>query len=114
MDKVCERHPTEMRTRIAILDTGCDIDAACIVNLLDGEARLEGHWHDWAGNSGFPVDEDAQRHGTTLIALLLRVARHAEVFVGRIAKDKSCLEGATENIVKVGSLNTRSPIIKLT
>ncbi|RMJ16652.1 hypothetical protein CDV36_003673 [Fusarium kuroshium] len=65
----------------------------------NGEARLQGHWCDWAGKSTHPIDEDAQQHGTSTAALLLRVARHAEVFVGRVAKDQKHLNGATNNIV---------------
>ncbi|RSM17130.1 hypothetical protein CDV31_004023 [Fusarium ambrosium] len=105
MDWVREKHlkekteTTEKRVRIAILDTGCSMDADCIVTLANGEARLQGHWCDWAGKSTHPIDEDAQQHGTSTAALLLRVARHAEVFVGRVAKDQKHLNGATNNIV---------------
>ncbi len=89
--------------RIAILDTGCDVDDPCVMSLADAERRLVGHWHDWAGGSPVPVDEDVNRHGTSTAALLLRVASHAEVFVGRIAKDSRDLNRAMQNIVDVSS-----------
>lgn len=106
MDRTCEEHPTENKVRVAILDTGCDLDANCIANLSDGEARLVGHWKDWAGGSANPIDDDPQRHGTSVVSLLLRVARHTEVFVGRIARDQAGLNGATDNIVKVRKTNS--------
>jgi len=76
------------------------VAADCIVNLSDGEARLEGHWKDWAGNSPCPIDEDPGQHGTSAVALLLRVARHAEIFVSRIARDQDELKGAEDSIAK--------------
>ncbi len=63
--------------------------------------RLEKHWRDWAGASACPVDDDPEKHGTSVVALLLRVARHAEVFVGRIARDQAGLGGAADNIAEV-------------
>ncbi|KAL8364562.1 hypothetical protein RB595_003717 [Gaeumannomyces hyphopodioides] len=99
MDRICEKHPTKNKVRVAILDTGCDVNADCIVNLSDGEARLEGHWRDWVAASTSPIDDDPKRHGTSVVSLLLRVARHAEIFVGRIARNQAGLNGATDNIV---------------
>lgn len=101
MDKIRRQHPAKNKVRVALLDTGCDLDAECIVNLVDGESRLIGHWKDWAGNSTFPVDDDPKRHGTMTTALLLRVARHAEVFVARIAKDQVELRTSMKNIASV-------------
>jgi hypothetical protein len=65
------------------------------------EARLVGHWHDWAGDSQEPIDEDPTSHGTALVALLLRVAIHAEIFVGRVVKDKNGLYHAEKSISEV-------------
>ncbi|KAE8447647.1 hypothetical protein EG329_010618 [Mollisiaceae sp. DMI_Dod_QoI] len=90
--------PTARRVKIAILDTGCDLDASCLINLGCTEARLIDHWHDWSGTSKVAIDEDPGKHGTALVALLLRVALHAEVFVGRVAKDEGELGHATEKI----------------
>jgi hypothetical protein len=99
--KIAVKYPTAQRVRIAILDTGCDPGADCIVGLPGAEARLVGHWYDWAGDSGKPIDEDTSKHGTALVALLLRVALHAEVFVGRVAKDKNGLQDAAKKISDV-------------
>ncbi|KAB5536136.1 peptidase S8/S53 domain-containing protein [Coniochaeta sp. 2T2.1] len=97
---ICVEYPTKTKVRVAILDTGCDVAANCIVNLGDGEARLEGHWKDWVGASTLPIDDDPKQHGTLAVSLLLRVARHTEVFVARIARDQEGLKVATDNIVK--------------
>lgn len=67
----------------------------------DAEARLNDHWKDFWENSANPVDGDKKKHGTALAALLLRVASHAAVFVGRIAKNQAGLSSATKNISKV-------------
>ena len=95
--------PAAPRVKIAILDTGCDLDASCLLHLGRSDARLKNHWYDWSGNSKEPIDQDPARHGTALVALLLRVALHAEVFVGRVAKDESELgrARAAENISTV-------------
>jgi hypothetical protein len=103
MGRVRERHPTKKVVRIASLDTGCDTGAACIVNLANGEARLKGHWRDWTDNSTDPIDEDPQQHGTSVAAILLRIAGNGEVFVGRVTKNQRDLNGATANIVNVRS-----------
>ncbi len=53
-----------------------------------------------------PIDEDPEQHGTAAVALLLRVARHAEIFVGRIAKNQAGLNEAEDNIVEVRTTNS--------
>lgn len=93
--------PRSYRPRIAILDTGCDTGAQCIMTLPDGERRLNGRWADWVGGSQDPVDEDDGQHGTALAALALRVAAHADIFIGRIARGTADLNGSTRNIVEV-------------
>ena len=102
IDRLLIQHKPKRRVRIAILDTGCDPGEPCIVSLPRAEDRLSGkHWKDWVSGKVQPIDEDHGAHGTSTVALLLRVARHAEVFVGRIARDKHGLRGATNNIVEV-------------
>lgn len=105
--------PQAETVRIAILDTGCDLDASCIAGMPDAETRLNGHWKDFWETSAKPLDEDKKQHGTALAALLLRVAFHAAVFVGRVAKNEAGLSQATQNISQVkGAVYYASKIIK--
>ncbi|KAL7819526.1 serine protease [Trichoderma aethiopicum] len=84
--------------RVAVLDTGCDLDAPCIAGMPGAIARLAHHWHDFQDSSPEPIDEDLHQHGTALTAVLLRVALHADVFVGRVAKHEKGLFQSTQNI----------------
>ncbi|RYP49320.1 hypothetical protein DL768_004945 [Monosporascus sp. mg162] len=90
--------------RIAVLDTGCNPDcpaSSWFKAMPDEASRIEnGHWHDFVGESAQPVDEDRNAHGTAVVSLLLRVARHADVFVGRIAKNSESLIHAASNVAK--------------
>ena len=63
--------------------------------------RLDTHWHDFQEASPEPIDEDMNQHGTALTALLLRVALHADIFVGRVAKHEKGLVESTQNISRV-------------
>ncbi len=38
MDVISKSHPAKSKVRVAVLDTGCDLDEECIIDLLDGEA----------------------------------------------------------------------------
>lgn len=88
--------------KVAILDTGCDIDHA-FFNGPGDEHRdnLLGRWWDCLNESEEPVDDDCDRHGTALTALMLRLAPGAEVYVVRIAKNMAGLSAAEATIAKV-------------
>ncbi|KAL7810618.1 serine protease [Trichoderma gracile] len=88
----------ENNVRVAVLDTGCDLDAPCIAGMPGAIGRLTHHWHDFQEASSEPIDEDPKQHGTALTALLLRVALHADIFVGRVAKHEKGLSQSTHNI----------------
>lgn len=98
VEDFAKRFKTKTKVKIAILDTGCDVSAPCIG--ATGEARLTGRWFDCAGNAEKPVDDDQQKHGTAVTGLLLRVAKHASVYVIRVAKDSTSL--VADNVAKVG------------
>lgn len=98
MEGFAKRFRTKDKVRVAILDTGCDVSTPCICST--GEARLKGRWFDCAGDAEEPVDDDQQKHGTAVAGLLLRVAKHASVYVIRVAKDSTSL--VADNVAKVG------------
>jgi len=72
--------PGKRRVRIAILDTGFDRkDLAILANV----ERIKG-MRSWV--DGGKADEDIIGHGTHTIALLLKMAPEADIFVARVAK----------------------------
>lgn len=95
--------PPQEKVKIALLDTGCDPDQPCILGITSAESRLCRHWHDWAGDSVHPIDQDSSKHGTVLFALLMRIAPHAEIFVGRVAKSKGGIQTSADSIAEVSS-----------
>lgn len=86
--------------RVAVLDTGCDVEHTFFSGPGDGQAhRLDGHWFDCLGESNEPIDEDLGRHGTAMVALLLRLLPHAEIYVVRVARGmKSDAESGVEGL----------------
>ena len=60
-----------------------------------------GRWYDCVDGASEPIDEDPTRHGTALLALLLRLVPNAVVYAIRIAKDVEHLAEADQNIAKV-------------
>jgi hypothetical protein len=88
--------------KVAIFDTGCDIDHA-FFNGPGNEHRdnLLERWWDCLNESEEPVDDDCDRHGTALTALMLRLAPGAEVYVVRVAKNRAGLSAAKATIAKV-------------
>ncbi|KAJ5174596.1 subtilisin-like protein [Penicillium canariense] len=91
------------RVRIAILDTGYD-DNAPIFFSSGVEGRLKG-WKDWVDGSGQP--EDCHGHGTHLVALVLKCAPEADIYVARIAKSPIELLDSSENVAKAISWASR-------
>lgn len=90
-----------------MLDTGCDIEADYFNGPGAGQdERLEGHWVDYMEESNDMVDEDPDKHGTAMVALLLRLLPHAEIFVFRVAKNKDDLGTAQKRIALVTRLQS--------
>ncbi|KAM0561993.1 hypothetical protein ACHAPJ_002435 [Fusarium lateritium] len=80
--------------RIAILDTGYDPEAT-FFGLPDRRRHMKG-WRDWAGDSQLPTDENG--HGTHTVALVMKVSPFADMYVARVARDRSSLKSCTRNI----------------
>lgn len=92
--------------RIAVLDTGCDINDPYFSGPgIEHADDLTDRWHDFLDQSTEPVDEDVGGHGTALTCLLLRLAPGATVYVLRVARDSSSLSAAKDVIAKVSRSN---------
>jgi subtilisin family serine protease len=87
------KHPI----KIAILDTGYDEEADFF--LPRERSRQVRDWKDFASNSSSPEDFDG--HGTHVVALAMKMAPFADIYVARVAQDTKKLQGAGENIAKV-------------
>jgi hypothetical protein len=87
--------------RIAVLDTGLNLAHSHFMTYPSEMRRIKGHWQDFVESQKKPVDEDKGQHGTMVALLLLRVAKHAEIFIARIASTSSELQGSGDNIAKV-------------
>lgn len=84
--------------RIAVLDTGCSIDAP-FFDFVGQRRRIKG-WRDWVEHSTSPTD--CHGHGTHLVTLLLQVAPHAEIFIARVAGSSQTLYKSDANVSEVG------------
>ncbi|KAF4447058.1 serine protease [Fusarium austroafricanum] len=101
--------PSSKPVRVAILDTGCDINDHYFCGVgVDRVEDWEGLWHDCLGESSEPLDEDKGRHGTAVACLLLQLAPKSEIFVVRIAKDSSGLSEAHQAIAEAILLAVKS------
>jgi hypothetical protein len=97
--------PSRRPVRIAILDTGYD-DQTIFFENAQRRRRVKG-WRDWAEKSETPVDENG--HGTHTLALLMKVAPMADLYVARIAKDRTSLKSAVNSVSEVCSQLVSSP-----
>ncbi|KXX82245.1 Ankyrin-3 [Madurella mycetomatis] len=88
------------RVKIVVLDTGCRTDGAWFNTWTEEASRISDtdHWRDFAANELLPVDEDG--HGTAVVTTLLRTARNAEIFVGRVAAKRSDLANCAQNVAE--------------
>lgn len=103
-ENVQENQPPGVQSKcvkIAVLDTGCDLDGSLFNGEPSYEARVKHNWTDWAGSSSDPVDESKSKHGTAVSSLLLRLAPTAEIYVMRIARFEEDIESSGEAIGKV-------------
>lgn len=90
----------DIPVRIAVLDTGCSLDAP-IFQQPGEDDRVKKGWIDWVGHSDQPKDDDG--HGTRITSLLLRIAPQAEIYVARVATNVEDLQHhtATQVIAEV-------------
>lgn len=84
------------RVRVAVLDTGYDGNATFFNKAR--KARIQGK-KDFVNDSNDPMDENG--HGSHTLALVMKVAPTADVYVARIAKDNSALRNSTDAVAKV-------------
>ncbi len=90
--------------KVAVLDTGCDIEHEFFCGSGSRQdQRLEGHWFDCLAESDELIDEDPNRHGTAMVALILRLIPDAEIYVIRVARNANELLEAKEDIGNVSS-----------
>jgi hypothetical protein len=95
---------TSRAVKIAILDTGCDLDHIFFSGPgADQRDDLLDRWMDCFCASDEPIDDDKDRHGTALAALMLRLLPGAELFIVRVAKDADGLSKAEATIAEVCS-----------
>ncbi|KAK8099657.1 subtilisin-like protein [Apiospora kogelbergensis] len=85
-------HPRPVR--VAVLDSGYDEDSSFFLPLVRSR-RVEG-WKDFAGDSACPIDENG--HGTHTVALVMKMAPTAEIYVARIARDRDSMSKAPHAI----------------
>jgi Subtilase family len=87
------------RIKIAVLDTGCDHEAA-FFHSPTRRNRIKG-WKDWVHKSA--NYEDLSGHGTHTVALAMKTAPAADIFIARVARHRAELEGADEVIASVSA-----------
>lgn len=80
------------RIRVAILDTGIDMDHP---EIYDDE-RIVGH-KSWTGTS---AEQDASGHGTHIASTILKLTSNVDLFIAKIT-DNNVLED-TDRISEVG------------
>lgn len=99
-----QSHPV----KIAILDTGCNMDDPFFAGPGIYRADPTVRWIDFVDGTLEPVDEDQGQHGTALTCLLLRLAPDATIFVARVARDSDGLSVAREIVAKAGQSHYHS------
>ncbi|KAL7808609.1 subtilisin-like protein [Trichoderma gracile] len=82
--------------RIAILDTGCNIDSV-FFDMPSIRRRLRG-WKDFV--SGATDWQDQQGHGTYLASLILQIASVADIYVARVARSADDLAKASGKVAE--------------
>lgn len=93
------------RIVIAILDTGCDLNAT-FFSSIPRRQRLLG-WKDFAGQEQSAVDTDG--HGTHVVSLAMKIAPAADIYVIRVATNSQGLHSASKKIAEVLCLTVITP-----
>lgn len=84
--------------KIAVLDTGVDLDNPVIKNK---KSRVE--CMSFLEDGGV---DDLDGHGTHVVQLMLRVSRNAKIYVARVFRDDEHI--ATSNIARVSIFPARN------
>ncbi|KAK8004773.1 subtilisin-like protein [Apiospora arundinis] len=80
--------------KVAVLDSGYDEDSSFFQAPV--RSRKVHGWRDFVGDSADPVDENG--HGTHTVALVMKMAPSAEIYVARIARDRGSMDQAPHAI----------------
>lgn len=102
INKFLAQHSSTPTTpiKIAVLDTGCDHEAV-FFHSPERSNRIK-CWKDWVDDSANL--EDCDGHGTHAVALAMKMAPAADIFIARVAKDREKLEGASDAVAKVSGM----------
>lgn len=87
------------RLRVAILDTGIDMNH----HEIFGDERIK-ELKSW---TGIPADEDTSGHGTHIASTILSLTSNVDVFIAKIT-DNNVLED-TDRISEVGDASVLTP-----
>lgn len=109
------RQESQSRVRVAILDTGLDVESFEDNHELQGILRSQDHENPIKKMATFTESSavDTHGHGTHTAALLLKIAPHAEVYIAKIANDGYIDDQGLENASRVShcaSLNAKLPL----
>ena len=93
--------PTQDRIRVAVIDTGCDVESE-FFHGKRGRRLPRNFWTDFVDESVTPIDEDG--HGTAMVSLVMNIAPQADVYVARVARRPQDLDESVDNVAQVCSL----------
>jgi subtilisin family serine protease len=90
------------RVRIAILDTGIDMNH---VDMLSEKDRIKKvySWVDGKNGEEDRFGGDISGHGTHIASIVLDIAPNADLYIARITKTRLLNEGQTNQIAQVHS-----------
>lgn len=83
--------------RVAVLDSGYDEDSTFFQIPL--RSRQVKGWKDFDGDSTDPIDQNG--HGSHTVALVMKIAPSAEIYVARVARDRNSMGQASHAICQV-------------
>lgn len=88
--------------KVAIIDTGCDLEHDEIRPYVESNTIAD--FHDFVENKeGQIVDLDG--HGTHVSHLLLQAARHVRLYIGRAFKTAKADENTAQYVSQVGQIS---------
>ena len=90
--------PAQDRIRVAVIDTGCDVESE-FFHGKRGRRLPQNSWKDFVNESVRPIDEDG--HGTAMVSLVMNMAPQANIYVARVARRPLDLDESIDNVAKV-------------
>lgn len=85
-EKLSKATQKAQRVKLAILDTGFELDGTLQANYIDAERIAADHCKTFCDGDAWDTDQDG--HGTTIGKILLDVAPKAEIYVAKICKKR--------------------------